>query len=191
MPNPRRMTLAFVLSVAGFLVSAGLTGCGVPPPSGPPQSPAATDAPGVNADAPDHSVAIRDLFLPDPGAAGYLAGGTAPVALQVWNNTNQDVSLTGATASSVPAMLISPGQTPAPTGATGFDLRIPAGGSVDLTQQAGRFLLIRCVPVTLASGTSVPMTFQFSNGTKISIDAPVGVVASIPATVPAVASKAC
>jgi copper(I)-binding protein len=189
----RRLTLALVLVPFLALAGAGLSGCGVPPPLNSP-APAVTGATpvGVNVDAPDHSVALRDLLLPDPGAAGYPAGGSAPLAVQVWNNTNKPISLTSATAAgSAPVILVSTGETPAPSGDTSFAVLIPPGANVTLSQQAGRFLLIRCVPSTLAAGTMVPMTFTFDNGVTLSADVPVGLVLSIPATNPSTAAKAC
>ena len=75
---------------------------------------------------PDHSVAVRNLFLPEPPANGYPAGGSAPVAVEVWNNTTKPISLTAATAvGTAPVMLVLTGETPAPTASTTFNLIIP------------------------------------------------------------------
>jgi len=193
MPTRTRPLLAFVLVPLLALAGAGLSGCGVPPPLNPPgPAPTANPTPvGVNVDAPDHSVAVRNLLLPEPPANGYPAGGSAPVAVEVWNNTPKPISLTAATvAGTSPAILVSTGETPAATASTTFEVIIPPDANVTLSQQAGRFLLIRCVPVTLAAGTAVPMTFTFNNGVTLSAQVPVGLVVSTPAPTPS-ASKAC
>jgi copper(I)-binding protein len=127
---------------------------------------------GIAATSTDHSVAVRDLHIPDPGPAGYPAGAMVPLLVQVWNNTNAPVSLTSATITGgTPAALIDPKAT-AP--AAVFDLPVPAGSSVALSQGSGLFLRIQCAKLALTAGTNVPMTFVFSNGATIAIDVPIG-----------------
>jgi hypothetical protein len=119
-------------------------------------------------------VAVRDLIIPDPGAAGYPAGASVPLAMQVWNNTNGPVSLTGAAVTGgMPASLIDAKST-ATVPVTAFDLPIGADASIALNQQSGRFLQLRCTGGTLRAGTGIPMTFTFSNGASIAVNVPIG-----------------
>jgi hypothetical protein len=145
----------------------------------------------VSVDAPDHSVALRNLFIADPATSGgYPAGGSVPVSVQLWNNTNATVSLTRATAAGQPVIVVLPGSAPVATDAP-LTVAIPGGARVELSQTTGQFLLIRCSPVALTGGMSVPMTFAFSNGATISTAVPVGLVVSVAATTPAATAKTC
>jgi copper(I)-binding protein len=125
---------------------------------------------GITATAPDHSVALRELYIAAPESGAYPAGGSAALSLQLWNNTDASISLTGATVSPGGAVVLHPP-------GTGFDVAVPAGGHVALTRQAARYLEIRCLPADLRAGGTVAMTFGFDNGAQISTDVPVGPVA--------------
>lgn len=48
---------------------------------------------GVNIDAPDGSVSVRNLSVPYPGIEGYPAGGSAPVEVGLYNNTNEPIAI--------------------------------------------------------------------------------------------------
>jgi hypothetical protein len=159
-----RITSVFVLLLTGIAVAACTA-----PVLDPPNTNAPPAFPGINADAPDHSVALRNLFVINPGPNGYPAGGGAPLAMQVWNNTGGAVSLTGATIKGgTAAVLVAGSQTK-----TTYDIPISAGNKVLLNQQAGQFLQVNCKG-TLMAGMVVPMTFTFSNKAAISVDVPVG-----------------
>ncbi len=142
---------------------------------------------GISAMSSDHSVAVRDLFIPDPGPAGYPAGTMLPLAVQVWNNTNAPVSLTAAAITGgAPATLVEPGSTAAPVAT--FDLSIKAGSNIGLRQQSGAFLQIQCAKQALAAGIDVPMTFTFSNGATVTADVPIGHFPDPASSAPPVAS---
>jgi hypothetical protein len=169
---PRRPALTGAV-VGALAVVLGLTACvgtaeQAPPP---PQPPSFT---GITATSADHSVALRDLFIPDPGPAGYPAGALIPVDVQVWNNTNAVLSLIEASVTGGgTAALIDPHST-ATAPATNYALPIGAGTSIPLTRQSGQFLQVRCAARALTAGTDVPMTFVFSNGASITADVPIG-----------------
>jgi copper(I)-binding protein len=166
--------------VAAALVAAGLVGCSGTPTAAPELTP--PPFAGLSVMSPDRSVALRDLFVPDPGPTGYPAGGSAPLRMQVWNNTDDPIELTqasvagggrvdligsAATGSPVPG-----GPTIAPGGA--LKVPVPGRGFTALTELAGRYLQIRCLPTDLKTGDWLTMTFQFSNGAKITTQVPVG-----------------
>ncbi|MFV2020592.1 hypothetical protein [Micromonospora sp. LOL_023] len=48
---------------------------------------------GVNIDAPDGSVSIRNLSVPYPGIEGYPAGGSVPVEVGLYNNTSEPIAI--------------------------------------------------------------------------------------------------
>jgi hypothetical protein len=167
------LSLARRASLTAMLVATmGLAACGGT--SGP--AGLTTTVPsftGISATSTDHSVAVRDLYIPDPGPVGYPAGAVLPLLVQVWNNTDSRLSLTGATITGgAPAALIDPSSTAAP--ATTFDVSIKAGSSIGLSQQSGTFLHVQCAKQALGAGTDVPMTFAFSNGATITADVPIG-----------------
>ena len=105
---------------------------------------------GISALSDDKSVGLRDLYVADPGPDGYQPGSAAPLAMQVWNNTNAPVSLVSAAASgAVPVVLVGqgsvdPASTVPPTSAT-FDVVVGPSGNIPLSQAAGRYLQIGCV----------------------------------------------
>ncbi|WP_326549850.1 hypothetical protein [Micromonospora sp. NBC_01813] len=48
---------------------------------------------GVNIDAPDGSVSLRNLSVPYPGTEGYPAGGSAVIEVGLYNNTNEPIAI--------------------------------------------------------------------------------------------------
>ena len=163
---------AIRFATALTVVLLGLAACSASPAPDPVTGgPAFT---GVSVTSMDHSVAVRDLFIADPGPAGYPAGASVALTMQVWNNTNTPVSLTGATITGgQPASLIDAAST-ATAPAKTFDLPIGASASIGLNQQAGHFLQVQCAARALVPGTNLPMTFTFSNGASIAADVPIG-----------------
>ena len=91
-----------VIVVAGVAVLAGLSAC-IPPSTPTPAAPPTVQLVGISALSDDKSVGLRDLYVADPGPDGYQPGSSAPLAMQVWNNTNAPVSLVSAAASGVGA----------------------------------------------------------------------------------------
>jgi len=163
------------LVLGGIAVILGLAAC--VPVSEPPRPPEPTfDFAGMSVTSSDHSVALRNLYLADPGPDGYQVGSAAPLFVQVWNNTTEPISLVAATArSDVPVLLVGAadgGDTP-PAEAT-FDVLVGPGTSVPLSPEVGRYLQIGCVSAPLASGDLVEMTFTFSNDAVITTTVPVG-----------------
>jgi hypothetical protein len=49
---------------------------------------------GVNADTADGSVAIRNLAVVYTGTTGYPAGGNAPIEVALFNQTNEEITVT-------------------------------------------------------------------------------------------------
>jgi copper(I)-binding protein len=174
----RKSLLSRTVTVAAALVAlAGLSAC-VPPSTDP--GPGSTyQIEGMSAMSADKSVAVRDVYVADPGPDGYQPGSSAPLVLQVWNNTDKPVSLVSASVSgSVPVLLVGqgavdPASTAPPSTAT-FDVIVGPAGSIPLSQAAGRWLQIGCVSTNLKSGTAVEVTFTFSNGATITANVPVG-----------------
>ena len=174
----RKSLLSRTVTVAGmFVVLVGLSAC---IPSSEPTPPGSTyQVVGTSVMSDDKSVALRDLYVADPGPDGYQPGSAAPLTMQVWNNTNVPVSLTGASASgSVPVVLVGQGPAEAgssvpPTSVT-FDVTVAPSGSIPLSQATGRWLQIGCVSTNLKAGTAVEVTFTFSNGATITTNVPVG-----------------
>src|SRR5947207_9979644 len=80
---------ALLVAAAIAMAAAGCT-TGRRTPVPPPPTPLA----GVAASAPDHSVAVRELFI---AAGTFRSGASAPLSVQVWNNTGNAISLTDAT----------------------------------------------------------------------------------------------
>lgn len=163
------------LVLGGLAVMLGVAAC--VPVSEPPRPPEPTyDFTGMSVMSPDRSVALRNLYVADPGAEGYQVGSAAPLFVQVWNNTTEPISLIGATAlSDVPVLLVGAsdgGDTPPATST--FDVLVGPGTSVPLSPDVGRYLQIGCVSAPLASGDLVEMTFTFSNDAVITTTVPVG-----------------
>lgn len=159
-------------AMALSLASCSTTG-GSPAGDQPPPAPAPAFS-GISVASADHSVAVRELFAPDPGPDGYPAGARVPLAVEVWNNTNATVSLTGAgVTGGAPASLIDVKAT-ASAPATSFSLPIGASAKIQLTQQSGQFLQVTCAARALTTGSAIPMTFTFSNGATIATTVPIG-----------------
>ena len=171
MDTPTRRIAARLLPVAALALAIGLSGCGVAPGETPtPDEPAAPAFTGISVDANDHSVALRDLYVPDPGGTGYQAGSTAPLTMQLWNNTTGDISLVSATLNDQPLVLVGGNEA---TSAT-FAVVVPGGANIPLNEAAGRYLRIGCLPVDAPVGSSLPLVFTFSNEKTISVNVPVG-----------------
>lgn len=166
------------VALAGLVAVVGLAAC--VPVSEPPPPPQPTyEFSGMSVMSSDKSVALRNLYVADPGPNGYQPGGVAPLAVQVWNNTTGPISLVSATASgTVPVVLVGgatadPGGSAVPALET-FDVLVGPGANVPLSQEVGRYLQIGCLSAALTTGSLVEMTFTFSNGATITTKVPVG-----------------
>lgn len=98
-------------------MSAGLAGCG----AGQISRTAETEPSivGVNVDAPDQSVLIRDAAVAFPGPEGYPAGARAPITMVIFNETPTAVRLLQARSELGPVTIEPPGASPAAPGPTG------------------------------------------------------------------------
>jgi hypothetical protein len=179
---------------------------------------------GVNTQAPDRLVFIRNAALEYPGKDGYQKGGDAPLALWIFNDTESPVTLVGvfgapdqpaltivesdgantaapcsaqrsaspsvaaptesATASPSPdksaksstpakgspspstsSASPSPAPSPSPTvGSSTINVKIPAGGCVELSKRAASYLQIVGLPQAVRNEDSVPVIFVFASG---------------------------
>ncbi len=176
LPARGRRALAVVALVAVPAVLA-LAGCGSLAEPKPSNSPAPIEV-GVNTDATDHSLALRDAHIPDPGTKGYPAGTRIPMVVQVWNNTNKLINLTSVTgANGITVSLMgvtnvnASGSASAAPGS--FTLPVPPDGNVALKKDSGRYLQINCLSADLKQGMSVSLTFTFDSGTKLMTTVPV------------------
>lgn len=170
MDHPTRRSGPWLLRLTLVALALGLSACGVEPGPAPDPAPTLPAFTGISADANDHSVALRDLYVPDPGPAGYPAGGPAPLTLQVWNNTTAAISLIGATLHDKPLVLVGAGETASAT----FDVMVPGGANIPLSPAAGRYLQVGCLPAAVPLGSSLPIVFSFNNKKTITVDVPVG-----------------
>lgn len=148
---------------------------------------------GVNADAQLRdddgrivgSVAVRDVMVAYDGPEGYERGGAAPLEVRIFNDTPEAVTVRVASAGAQEEsdQIIQAGsvvlrggsdqsESPSPTGAPAT-VEIPAGGFVVLTEESGRYLSLTGLRDRLLPGMSVPLSFQFSNGLELSVNAPV------------------
>lgn len=163
---------------AAAAVVLGLSACVDESPSPPPGTGDQYANVGMSATSADHSVAVRDAYLLDPGPDGYQPGSSAALELRLWNNTTENISLVSAVAADgVPVELVGgSGEgtgTAWPTSAA-FDVVIPGGGNIPLGQGYGRYLQLTCVSAELPTGAFVAVTFEFSNGATVSANVPVG-----------------
>jgi hypothetical protein len=154
---------------------AGCSGAGSVQPQ-PTQAPAVPGAMvGVAADAPDHSMGLRDLLVVYPGQEGYQAGGVAPLTVKLGNNTGKPVTLTDVTAPGGSAVVLVGGSVAsASPGAKEFEVLVPPSSLLLLAPEAGRYLAIRCLPRALTPDMTVKLTFRFDNGAKVTAEVPMG-----------------
>jgi copper(I)-binding protein len=158
--------------------------------------------PGANASAGpaggDISVALRDLTVVYKDPKGYPAGADAPLAVRLFSQGGQAVSLIGASSDAAQAVVLagggtaptvgateevataSPGASPAaaaqpPAGESTFEVKIPAAGYTLLVPGSGPHLVLNKLKMPLVPGDSVNVTFTFSDGATVTVPVPVGV----------------
>lgn len=165
------------------VAAAALAGCGtVGTPPSPPAPTAPTGSPlvltGITANADDHSVALQNLFIEKPAAAGYPVHGSAKLSMDAWNNTTNAVAMTSVTASGGAVVVFVDGSSPSATPATAFTIPLPPSGYLPLQPQIGRYIEVRCLPVALSPGATLDLTFHFDNGATVRAAVPVDASAS-------------
>ena len=157
---------------------------------------------GVNGQTGDGRIALRNALIPFNGPQGYQQGGTAPMAVSIFNNgpnavklvdvsaqDASDVVLVGGAATNLapspsapppsPTATASPSPAPSPTatapsGQTSFSISIGSGGYAVLTQQDGTYLQLVGLHKPLAPGDTVPVVFTFDDGSSATLTLPVG-----------------
>jgi len=180
----RRVAVLF----AGAAVASGLllSGCGTGQIA--ETATKATAINGVNLESPDGAVSVRDLSVPYPGVEGYPAGGSAPVEVGLFNNTNDPVTVRvsaapvtdedWATVVGAETVVIGGseqiGPTPSPDPGTvevpqpdpGRDaiVQLPANGWALFSTDDTEPLRVTGLADPLAAGYSVNLAFEFSTG---------------------------
>ena len=251
----RRPLVAGALAVFAALATGLLSGCGSGQIAQTAQIEAAVT--GVDAQASDRAVFIRDALVDYPGPTGYRAGSDAPLTLWIFNTTQKAVRLVGVTAAEQDAGQISPVQvvlasgtgastapcivpasasaspsgsvtrsasarpsrsssapasaSPSPAssapasasestsesaspsasapGAATIDLTIPAGGCLELSTRAGRYLQAVSLPRPLSNAGTLLVMFQFTTdgqgftiGSQPSNTGPLALAVGVPAS---------
>ncbi|WFE22287.1 hypothetical protein O7621_02645 [Solwaraspora sp. WMMD937] len=181
----RRVAVLF----AGAAVASGLllSGCGAGQLA--ETATKATAINGVNLESPDGAVSVRDLSVPYPGVEGYPAGGSAPVEVGLFNNTNDPVTVrvsaapvtdedratvVGAETVVIGGSEQAGGPTPSPEPGTaevpqpdpGRDaiVQLPANGWALFSTDDTEPLRVTGLAGPLAAGYSVNLAFEFSTG---------------------------
>lgn len=140
----------------------------------------------LEVEAPGGRILVRNAHVVYPGTEGYPRGGSAPLELRIFNDTQEPVRLVAVTSSRGQVVLARGGSaspsptatagTPAPTGSptsqtptgTSINIEIPAFGFVTLAPDADQHLQIVGLTEALSPGQSVTLTLRFSNGVTIS-----------------------
>lgn len=164
---------AVALSVATVTAAGLLSGCGAGQVTQTGQMVAAV--PGISVDSTDQqrSVSLRDLTVAYPGSGGYRAGGTAPLAVRIFNNRqDRAITLTG-------VQVIG--------GATGGTV-ILAGSGVPATGSASPAAVPPAGPP--AAGTPSPSAVRTSPASRAPASVPASAPAGSPAAPPAASSPA-
>jgi len=188
------MARGAAVAALAALMSAGLAGCG----AGQISRTAETEASivGVNVDAPDQSILIRDAAVTFPGPEGYPAGARAPITMVIFNETPSAVRLLQArselgqvsielpgvapvtpeptgtpTASPSPGATASPAaaQSPSPTAAApgASGLTIPASGYAQVT------VVVERLSQAVGPTDDVPLELVFDTVTVGPFDVPI------------------
>ncbi len=89
----RRPLVAGILAATAVLTTGLLSACGAGQIAQTSQ--VQPGVAGVNTEAPNHKVVIRDAALDYNGENGYPKGSNAPISLWIFNNLTQPVSLVG------------------------------------------------------------------------------------------------
>jgi copper(I)-binding protein len=156
---------------------------------------------GANATSPDGKIALRDVFVPYNSTAGYAAGAAAPVVVRIFNDREQAVRLVRVTAEGAQRVLLaggaSAGEAPTesatpdapaaatptpgaaqPDGQDNFTIDVAAYSYALLVPGQGQYLRLVGLTKPLTPGQSLSLKFTFDDGTRIDIDAPVGLPAT-------------
>jgi copper(I)-binding protein len=166
-----------VLVMAGALLLAGC-GTGAHPPNGATPSISPLVLTGITANSTDHSVALQNLYIEKPGAAGYPVHSSAKLSMDAWNNTSNNVAMTSVNADGGAVVVFVDGSSPSATPGSQFTIPLPPGGYLPLQPNIGRYIEVRCLPAALAPGATITLTFHFDNGATVTAKVPVDASAS-------------
>jgi len=138
--------------IAAALLGIGLAGCGAGQDA--PTSRVVPAVPGVNVDAEDGSVLVRNAVVPYR-SQGYRAGGQVPVEMRIVNEGLEPVRLVSASSEQATSVQIVGEATFPPNEATPLTLRL--GGLRTAVNATSR----------------VPVVLRFDNGVELSMQVPV------------------
>lgn len=132
---------------------------------------------GINAIGKDRSIVMRNLYVVNPGPAGYPAGATIAISTNVWNNMDTAAKLISAKADAGGTVALVDGTaaqaSPAASGGTALDVTIGPRAPTPLKPVVGRYLQVSCIPAALPADGEIAMTFTFDSGALISVEVPV------------------
>jgi hypothetical protein len=140
-----------VVAAAAGMLALVLTGCG----AGQDAATALNlpSVPGVNVDAADGSVLVRNAMITYQ-REGYPVGGEAPVRVWLVNQTDRPVSLVDASSQLAGVVTVDGGAEVAP------------GGVLELTLRAGD------LRQPVAATGSLPLSLGFDNGVELTMRVP-------------------
>ena len=138
--------------IAAALLGIGLAGCGAGQDA--PTSQVVPAVPGVNVNAEDGSVLVRNALVPYR-SQGYRAGGQVPVEMRIVNQGLDPVRLVSASSEQATSVQIVGEATFPPNEATPLTLRL--GGLRTAVNATSR----------------VPVVLRFDNGVELSMQVPV------------------
>lgn len=147
-------TRAAVAVAAAGLIGLMIAGCGAGQDARTSLN--LSSVPGVNVNADDDSILVRNAHVPF-NEAGYPAGDAVPVELWLFNQTNAPVRLVG---------VGSDGPGSAATVETEGEIEVPPGGPVHIVLRAtGPGLDFNPIDI-------LPLTLIFDNGVELSMRVP-------------------
>jgi hypothetical protein len=155
--------------VACCAAALALVGCGAGQITQTDTQVAAVD--GTSGDV-GPSIALRDVLLPSPPnpAGTYPAGSAVPVVLTIINGGDQPDELVAVTSPAGQALVLGAAQIP--PGSTVISTAGSAGPTSPLVVGELRIVLTTTQP--LHAGLTTPITFQFRNAGKRTLQVPMG-----------------
>ncbi|MFS8498426.1 MAG: hypothetical protein FWJ70_09340 [Micromonosporaceae bacterium] len=138
--------------VAAALLGLGLAGCGAGQDA--PTSRVVPAVPGVNVDAEDGSVVVRNALVPYQ-PQGYRVGGQVPVEMRIVNQGLEPVRLVSASSEQAARAQIA------------GEAVIPPGVATPLTLRLGD------LRAAVNATSRIPLVLRFDNGVELSMQVPV------------------